>query len=457
MKIKSISPANYELIGEVEANSEEQVLEMIDLARQVQQEWASLSLDQRCQAVESLAKLFKDYAEELAQTMSKEMGAPISNCRSQVDGAIEYLRGYIELSEDFFKNKVVFEDDSQRHIQTREAVGVIAAISPWNFPILNVPFQLEQALIAGNTIVYKPSEEIPLFTNLLSRIVQESDIPEGVLSLVIGDGRLGEFIVSQPNIDLVLFTGSTTTGQKITESAAKNSVRVLTEMGGSAPGIIFEDADLDRTLSLAAEMRFGNSGQYCDGLKRLIVHESRYQDVIKGLKSYIASKKVGNPSSPNTDFGPLVADRQVTKLKAQVQDAIEKGAEIIAGGDQPDNLKGAYYELTVLSNVSGDMEVWNEEVFGPVLPIVVFKTEEEAIDLANDTKYGLGGFIYTEDIDRYRRVASKLKTGDIAHNSALYFSPLTPFGGYKSSGNGRSQGIPGFEEVTQIKIMAEEK
>lgn len=462
MIIKSINPSNYQIIGEVESTSEEQVLSLIKKAREAQLHWPGLSLDDRCKKVLSLSNLFAKYKNELAEAMCTEMGQPLTSCLAQVDESIDYFESYVKLAPSFFEPEVVFEDDSQQHIQIREQVGVIVAISPWNFPIHNVPFQLGQGLIAGNSIVYKPSEEIPMFAKLLEKIVAESDLPQGVLSLVIGGREIGEFMVSQPNIDLVLFTGSSAAGSKITaeaakNEAAKNSVPVLTEMGGSAPGVIFEDADLDKILNFAADMRFNNTGQYCDGLKRLIVHESLHDRVIEGLRNYAESKKVGDPSDSNTDFGPLVAERQLIKLKAQVQDALDKGAKIIAGGKQPEGLSGAFYEITVLDNISFDMKVWNEEVFGPVLPVVTFKTEEEAIKLANDTEYGLGAFIFTEDYDKYLRVASKIKAGNIGHNTTLYFSPLTPFGGYKNSGHGRSQGIAGFEEVTQIKVIVKGK
>jgi succinate-semialdehyde dehydrogenase/glutarate-semialdehyde dehydrogenase len=232
---------------------------------------------------------------------------------------------------------------------------------------------------------------------------------------------------------------------------------VLTEMGGSAPGIVFEDADVPRIINTLASMRFDNTGQYCDGLKRAIVHVSKFDEVLKGLKEYAASTKVGDPLSPDTKIGPLVAKRQLDVLETQVADAIEKGAKVVVGGKQPDGLEGAYYEITVLTNISPDMRVWKEEVFGPVLPVVTFETEEEAIKLANNTEYGLGAYVFTEDTERYRRVAKQIQAGNIAHNTAWYFSPATPFGGYKKSGNGRSQGTVGFHEVSQIKVIAEEK
>jgi acyl-CoA reductase-like NAD-dependent aldehyde dehydrogenase len=312
-------------------------------------------------------------------------------------------------------------------------------------------------LIAGNTVVYKPSEETALFAKLMAELVTESDLPEGVLTIIVGDGKVGEMLVRQ-DVDLVLFTGSTQTGQRITEITAERSVPVLTEMGGSAPGIVFEDADVPRIIEMLANNRFDNTGQYCDGLKRAIVHTSKYEEVLKALKEYAANTKVGDPLQEDTKIGPLVAKRQLEKLESQVADALEKGAEVVVGGKQPASLEnGAFYEVTVLTNIKPDMRVWKEEVFGPVLPVVTFETEEEAVKLANDTEYGLGAYVFTEDLERYHRVARQIQAGNIAHNTAWYFSPKTPFGGYKKSGNGRSQGAAGFHEVCQIKVIGEEK
>jgi len=245
--------------------------------------------------------------------------------------------------------------------------------------------------------------------------------------------------------------------QRITELAAKTSTRVLTEMGGSSAGIIFEDADVPAIISTVYDMRFDNTGQYCDGLKRLLVHESKLEEVLAALRQVNATKKVGDALDEATNIGPLVAKRQLDLLKAQVQDALDNGAKIVFGGNEPEGLQGAYFEPTVLTDITFEMRVWKEEVFGPVLPVVTFKTDEEAIQLANDTVYGLCDFVFTTDKERYRRVAHQLKAGLVAHNNALFYSPHTPFGGYKKSGNSRTNGIEGFHEVTQIKMISEEK
>lgn len=457
MKITSTNPGrNYEVIGKAEAATEADVAKAVASARKAQPGWAALSLEERCNKIRSFLRVCENRLEDIAQIMSKEMGKPIVSSRDSITTTFGEFEDYMEQAKQALAPSVVFENETEKHVQTFEPRGVIAAITPWNFPFNNISFQVGQALIAGNTIVIKPSEEIVLFTELIAQIVAESDLPEGVLIPIVGDGQVGETLVRQ-DVDMILFTGSTQTGQRITELAADRSIPVLTEMGGSAPGVVFEDADISKVIDMLANARFDNTGQYCDGLKRAIVHESRYDEVLEALKGYAANTKVGNQLEEDTKIGPLVAKRQLDKLEGQVADAVEKGAKILVGGKQPEGLEGAYYEITVLTDITPDMKVWKEEVFGPVLPVVTFDTEEKAIRMANDTEYGLGAYIFTEDKKRYQRVAKQIQAGNIAHNTAWYFSPKTPFGGYKKSGNGRSQGTIGFHEVSQIKVIAEEK
>jgi succinate-semialdehyde dehydrogenase/glutarate-semialdehyde dehydrogenase len=457
MKLASTNPSrNYELKGEVEMTSEKDIKQAVELARATQTSWAALSQAERNQAVESFIEACKPHAEEIAELMAEEMGKPIMQAQAQVQDCFDYFHAQMDMAEAALAPKIVFEDKTQRHHQTREPLGVIVCITPWNFPFFNIPWQAGQALLAGNAVLFKQSEEIIIFSELIAKIVRESKLPKGVFTVILGDGKVGELLVEQP-VDAILFTGSTRTGQRITELAAKRSIRVLTEMGGSAPGIVFEDADVPAVIETLYMARFENTGQFCDGLKRLIVHESKLGEVLTELKRVNATKRVGDAMDEKTDLGPLVAKRQLDLLKEQVKDALEKGAHVEFGGKEPAGLQGAYYEPTVLTGVTFDMRVWKEEVFGPVLPVVTFTAEEEAIKLANDTMYGLGAYVFTQDTARYLRVAKQLQSGLVAHNNALYFSTSTPFGGYKASGNSRTLGLEGFHEVTQIKVISEEK
>lgn len=457
MKITSTNPSrNFEIIGEVEAFTEQQVKDAVAKARTAQPKWAALSQEERNAAVESFIGVCNTHADEIAELMAKEMGKPIAQARSQVKESPDFFHAQMEGVSKALAEEIVYEDDTQRHHLVREPLGVIVCITPWNFPFLNIAWQAGQALLAGNTIVFKQSEEIIVFAELMGKLVAKSKIPEGVFNVVLGDGKVGELLAQEP-VDAILFTGSTRTGQRITELAAKRSTRVLTEMGGSAPGIVFEDADVPAIIDTVYMARFENTGQFCDGLKRLLVHESKLDEVLAALKKVNDGKKVGDALDESIDLGPLVAKRQVDALKEQVQDALDKGAQVVFGGKEPEGLQGAYYEPTVLTGITFNMRVWKEEVFGPVLPVVTFKAEEEAIKLANDTIYGLGAYVFTKDKERYFRVAKQIQSGIVGHNNALYFSTNTPFGGYKASGNSRTLGIEGFHEVTQVKVISEEK
>ena len=454
MKLVSTNPGHdYSVVGDYELPSPEEIDQIFTTAQEAQKSWAAMPLQERCQKVLSFSRMFKKYEKELANIVTKELGKPISVSSLDADDAINHFETYVELAPKALEDRTVFEDDLSTHIQKFAPHGVALCIAPWNFPISNVPFQSGQALIAGNSIIFKPSEELPGFSTLLQKIVDESDLPKGVFQSIVGEATTGQALVAQP-VDAIFFTGSTNTGQSIIEEGARRSIPVFAEMGGSAPGVVFADADIKATAKWVASMRFSNSGQYCDGLKRLIVEESIVDEFVLELIKATKSIKVGNPIDSETEVGPLVSKKQLDLLLGQVDDAVSKGAKVLTGGQKPEGLEGAYFELTLLSNISFDMRVWKEEVFGPALPIVTFKTEEEAVELANDTQYGLGGFIYTGNTDKFNRIADQIQSGNIAMNGSNYFSPLTPFGGYKKSGNCRSQGMSGFLDATQIKVVS---
>lgn len=272
----------------------------------------------------------------------------------------------------------------------------------------------------------------------------------------MGASEVGKKLV-ETDIDLICFTGSTKTGQSLYKLAGEKFIEVVLECGGSAPGIIFEDADIDGVVESMYINKFANCGQICDGQKRLIVHDSKMEEVCTKLKKCIESKHIGNPLDEKTEIGPLVSNRQLEKLEAQVDDAVKKGATILCGGKRLDNTKGNYYLPTILTNITKDMNVYTEEVFGPVIPIITFDTIEEAIEIANDTQYGLGGYVYTKDKEKFDIVVKQLKTGMIAWNNLYYLKPCNPFGGYKKSGIGKNNGEFGLKELCNIKVVTYEK
>lgn len=456
MKIISTNPSRgYEVIAEIEATPADQLPALVERARRAQPAWAALSQSERNRLYQSFIDACRNHAEELASLMSREMGKPIGQARGHVEWTYTYFNAYMEMAEAALKPEVVFEDSRQRHTLYREPRGVIACIAPWNFPFLNLAWQTAQALLAGNVIIYKPSEEVPAFTTLVAQLVHQSDLPEGVFTVVVGDGQLGEALIQQP-VDAISFTGSARTGRRISELAGRSLTPVILELGGSAPGIVLADANINRVAEAIYAGRFGGSGQYCDGLKRLIAHESVLNETLAALKRVNHQHKVGDALDESTTIGPLVAKRQLDLLQSQFDDAIAQGAKVVFGGGRPEGLEGAYFEPTVLKQVTRNMRVWKEEVFGPILPVVTFTDEAEAVELANETEYGLGGYIFTESAAAYQRIATQLKTGQICQNAVQFYSPYSPFGGYKHSGNSRTNGVAGFHEFTQMKLVSQE-
>lgn len=456
-RLISTNPAkNYEVLGEAEISTENEIKEKVQQARQSLVNWRELGVEGRVEELKKLRDGILNKKDQLVLLVTQEMGMPVSQSKADFESAISYFDWYLENASKHLAPEVTFEDETSIHKVFYEPLGVVAAIVPWNFPISNFIWSVIPNLVVGNTVVFKHSEETPLCAKTIEEIAKEAGLPAGVASFIYGDKEIGDSLVHQ-EIDMICFTGSSKTGKYLYKVAAEKFIRVLLELGGSAPGVVFEDADIDRILESIYFSRFVNCGQACDALKRLIVHESRFDDVVEKLKALVESKKVGDPENEAMDFGPLVTKRQVEVLEDQLQDALDKGAEVITGGKRPDGLEGAFFEPTILTSVTSEMKVWQEEIFGPVLPVVSFKTEEESINLANDAKYGLGGYIFTENKEKAVRIASQIKTGMVSINNAYYLIPSNPFGGAKESGIGREHGKWGLHELCNVKIVSFEK
>ncbi|MBI1973902.1 aldehyde dehydrogenase family protein [Candidatus Micrarchaeota archaeon] len=442
--------------NKVKESTEAEVRAAVTKAKAAQEKWRSIGLEERIKVLRKLHAELSKRREELALLETKEMGKPIKESLSlDIDSGLDYFKWYLDNAQKYISPEVTFEDDKSKHTVYYEPTGTTAVISPWNFPFSNFVWGVAANLVVGNTVVYKHSEECILFGKRIEEIVNKV-LPKGVFYVVHGGPKVGKLLINQ-DVDLICFTGSAEVGQQIYQTAAKKFIKVVLELGGSAPGLVFEDADLDSVMESIYFNRFFNCGQVCDGLKRLLVHKSIFDRVVEGLKQTIRSKKVGNPEDKDTDIGPLVSEKQLKTLEAQVKDAVDKGAKVVIGGKHVENLAGPYYEPTLLTNVKPDMKVWREEVFGPVLPIVPFSSEDEAIRLANDTSYGLGAYIFTRDKEKALRVAGKLQTGMVAVNNTTYVMPCNPFGGYKKSGIGREHGKYGLRELCQVKVISIDK
>ena len=444
------------MLGEISVSSEDEIKSKVEAARAAQKEWSQMGVAKRVGHMRQFRDLFEQRKETLARLTTTEMGMPISAARMTVDRALDYMDWALDHAETYLSPEVCYEDDQEINYIYKEPYGVAACISPWNFPPSNFVWACFQTLLAGNTAVFKNSEEVQLFAKELEDITEQSGLPNGVLNIIYGAAHEAEQLI-QSDINLINFTGSSRVGQILYKQAAEKFIPVILEMGGSDPAIVFEDADLDKVIPALYAGRYSNCGQVCCALKRLIVHESLHDTVIEKLASFIAEKKVGDPMEEDTDIGPLAAERQLELLETQMHDALKKGAILHCGGKRPDNLSGAYYEPTILSNITEDMQVWHEEVFGPVLAVKPFKTYEEAIELANDTIYGLGAGVFTEDKELALKASLDIQSGMVKTNLTTYGRPGNPFGGYKLSGMGRENGTYGFEDAVQIKVIATEK
>ncbi len=453
-KLISTNPAkNYQVLGSIDISSPKEIAGKVVKARAAASRWKNLGVAKRIAMLRPLCDEFIKHKEEIALLVTREIGKPISESRSDLDWDKGYFQDFLTNGVRYLQDEVTYHKGENIHRIVYEPLGVAAVIVPWNYPFANFLWGVIPNLIAGNTVVFKHSEECPLVGKLLDEMMVSLHLPDGVFSQVYGDGRVGESL-AQERIDLIWFTGSTAVGKKLYEIAGRKFIKGVMEMGGSNPAVIFGDVDVKKIIGQLYSGRFMNCGQVCDATKRLIVHESLFDRVVEKLKTRLASVKIGDPEDDATELGSLVAKRQLELLEAQVADAVTRGARVVVGGKRPEGLKGAYYMPTILTNVKGTMRVWKEEVFGPVLPIVSFKTEEEAIALANDTLYGLGAQVFSKDVNRALRVANQINAGCVDVNEGNHWQPCTPFGGYKGSGKGREHGKHGFQELCQIKVIA---
>jgi len=456
MKLKSINPHDQSVVGEVRISRKQEVEKAVTKARKAFGLWRTLPVVARVEYIKKFRTKVAKNKDKIARLTTLEMGKPIQQSLDDVDWELEFIDYYIEKGPKYLADETVYKKGKEHFRVTYEPYGVCACIAPWNFPLSMANSGVTPALVAGNTVILKPSEHTSLSQKVVIDLLQESGVPDGVANLLIGGGEAGKMLIDEP-IDLVWFTGSTKVGQEIYEKCGKKFIKALLEMGGSSPGIIFVDANLDLTMDNLYWARFLNCGQVCTAIKRLFVEKPIYKKVVNLFVEKLKTVKVGDPMDKNTDIGPLVSQKQLKVLKEQVADAISKGARVEIGGKQPatrELRKGNYFEPTVLTSVKPNMRVLTEEVFGPVLPIVPFETEKEAIELANKTEYGLSAEVYTTDLEKGERVAKQIEAGTVAINTDNFFKPECPFGGYKKSGMGREYGEIGMKEFSQVKLIA---
>jgi acyl-CoA reductase-like NAD-dependent aldehyde dehydrogenase len=458
MKIISTNPAkNYQIIDEIELTSNQDITTKTAAAQAAKNEWKLLGINKRIELLRPIQKELLERKQEIAELITTEVGKPISQSLSEVERYADGELGwFLDNAATALADETTMENNDTIHKIRYEPRGVVAAIAPWNYPFGMAIWGIFPNLVAGNTVIFKASEECPLVGKLIGDIIDSHNLPNGVFSQIFGAGEAGKTL-TDGDIDLIWFTGSTETGKALYKKAASKFIGVVLEMGGSNPCVVFDDVDISSSAPIMLDGRMQNCGQICSSLKRLIVQETIFDETINELARLLGEKTIGDPSDENTDIGSLVAKRQQELLQDQLNDALNKGAIIVAQKEVPEHLSGAFFPPTILKNITPNMRVWHEEVFGPIYPVVSFSDEAEAIRLANDTVYGLGGRVMSKDKNRALRVAGQIDAGTISLNTESTFAPCDPFGGYKSSGMGRERGIHGLRELCQIKVIQEDK
>lgn len=450
--IVSYNPHDQSVVGETRISTLKEVELAVQKAKSTYSHWRYASVAKRASYIDKYHQLLLDHQEPLATLISQEVGKPISQSRDEIKAELEFVKWYAEHAEEALKERTLKETETNVYKIIYEPWGVCASIAPWNFPVTMASSGILQQILAGNTVVFKPSELSTLSQKYFIDLLNKTGLPEGVVSYVIGAEEVGKHLIDQ-DIQLVWFTGSTQVGRSIYAKCGQKFIRSIMELGGNSPGIVFADCDIEKTLEQLYWARFLNAGQVCNAVKRLLVEKSIYPAILKGLIDRLAKLKMDDPLT-DPDIGPLVSPQQLKQTISQVEDARAKGGGIEIGGSRSKNKelrKGNYYLPTIITHVKDNMRLLTEETFGPVLPVIPFETEAEVINLANRSEYGLSAEIYTSDINKANRIARLLEAGVIGINTCNYFVPFCPAGGYKKSGMGREYGTEGFQELSQIK------
>ena len=453
-EIKVINPATEENCAVISLGNKEDVDIAVSSAKKAYESWSFSTKDERIKLLEKLYENYKKRWADIADAITTEMGAPKDFAtKLQAGTGAAHLKSFIKYLKNFEFEKPLGEHaPNQRLIY--EPKGVCALITPWNWPMNQVCLKVMPALASGCTMVLKPSELAPLSSMILAELIDETKFPNGVFNLVNGDGATtGDALTSHPDINMISFTGSTRAGALISQNAAKDFKRVSLELGGKGANIIFKDADPE-AIERGALRCFRNSGQSCNAPTRMLVEKSMYNEAIERLKKYTESFEVGDPKKEGEHIGPVISETQYNKIQTLIKKGIGEGAKLVAGGPgKPEGLeKGYFVKPTVFSDVNNEMDIARTEIFGPVLSVIPFETEEEAIKIANDTPYGLTNYIQTQDKEKVKRVARKLRSGMVDVNGAG-IAVDAPFGGFKHSGIGREAGEHGLEEFLEVKSV----
>lgn len=450
------NPATMEAITEVAYGGAEETEAAITAAANAFKQWSTMTGRQRSRVLYKASELLRKDADRIGTILTTEQGKPLPEAVGEVKGAAAFLLWYAEEASRGYGEWIPSSIKSKRMLVIPQPVGVVGAITPWNFPASMITRKIGPALAAGCTVVLKPSPETPLSAIEIVKIFERAGMPNGVVNLVTGDAEaIGQTMLTNKKVRMITFTGSTAVGKYLMRESADHVKKLALELGGHAPFIAFDDANIDKATSMALASKFRNSGQTCICTNRLYVHESIAEEFTTMLSEKVAKLKVGSGLEDGTDLGPLISEQAVAKVQSHLDDAVAKGADVLAGGTKWDGeLRGHFFQPTVLMNVDDKMKIMSEETFGPIIPIQTFTDENVVINKANNTDYGLAAYVFTENTSRALRVSEQLDYGIVGINDVFPAVPEAPFGGIKQSGLGKEGGYYGMEEFLEQKFIS---
>lgn len=451
-------PSTGSIIGQVANGGTQDIDDAISAASDAFEAWSRTTAYERAAVLQRAHDLMRDRTDKLAALMTQEQGKPLRAAKNEVGYAADFLAWFAGEAVRVDGQTIPSARADQRFITMRQPVGVVAAITPWNYPISMITRKLGPAIAAGCTSILKPASQTPLCAVATVKLLEEAGLPAGVINLVTTkrSREFGDAVIESPVVRKLTFTGSTAIGRELTGRASANMKRVSVELGGHAPFIVFEDADPVHAAKGAALVKFLNTGQACISPNRIYVHRSLYPAFLETLRARVSALKVGAGTDPGVTIGPLIDDRAVAKMEEQVSDATGRGARVLTGGTRTrvDGLDGeTFFTPTVLADVTAEMLISSEETFGPIAAVTPFDSEDEVIRLANDTEYGLAAYVYTKDLSRAFRVTERLRFGMVGINDINPTSAAAPFGGVKHSGLGREGGAQGIDEYLDVKLV----
>ena len=443
-----------EVISTLPEMGKKETNDAIEAANIAWPNWRSKTAKERAAILKKWFDLIMENQEDLAILMTAEQGKPIAEARGEVGYGASFIEWFAEEGKRTYGDVIPTPSNDRRIIVIKQPIGVVAAITPWNFPIAMITRKCAPALAAGCPVVIKPASETPLSALAIAELADQAGIPKGVLNVVVGTkaSEIGTALTDSPIVRKLSFTGSTSVGKILTRNCADTMKKVSMELGGNAPFIVFDDADLDSAVSGALISKFRNTGQTCVCSNRILVQEGIYDEFVTRLADSVKTLNVGNGMEDGINQGPLISQKALDKVKDHISDAVDRGAVIVAGG-KPHQSGGTMFEPTVISNVDSSMKVASEETFGPLAPIFKFSTEQEAIDMANDTEFGLASYFYTSNVNRIWRVSEALEYGMVGVNEGVISNEVAPFGGVKESGLGREGSHYGIDDFLELKYI----